>query len=101
MQFDNSKNKYAVGGYLTIDKGSPGCFLIEFRQALSMCEAETYALEESLQFVLEDIGIADQDIEFRTHSQVMQSWLAGDIQANWEVRFARNIFLNRKKWFRT
>ena len=58
------------------------CFFYEFRDALSMDEVEVYAIKESLQFVLEDLGIAEHSIEFRTHSQLMQSWLKVDLYAN-------------------
>ena len=74
------------------------CFFCEFCPAGSECEAQVMALEISLQFMLVEVGCADSEIEFKIHSSNIISWLKGDMQADWELRFTRNFLLNRKDW---
>ena len=56
------------------------------------------SLEESIQFVLEEIGCAESNIEFKTMSSLISSWMRGDLQVDWEMRLTRNLFLNKKSW---
>ena len=53
-QYIPDKKLYAVGGYLTCKESDPKCFLYDFKEAASDCEAEIMVMEESMQFVLED-----------------------------------------------
>ena len=95
-KYDSTNDKYAISGYLTINDLHPRCFYYDFCQASTITEAEIYAAIESLQFVMEELGLNEQEVQFQTHSQVIHKWNSGDIQANWDMCFTRNIFLNNK-----
>ena len=50
--------------------------------------------------MLEDIGVAEHELEFMTLSQQLKSWISGEMQVNWELHFAKNIFLNKRDWLK-
>ena len=41
-----------------------------------------FALDVSLQFVLEEMGLNNQEVTFKTNSKALYKWLKGDMHAN-------------------
>ena len=69
--FYPKKNVYAVGGYLTCSGSMPLCYLCDFYAANFECEAQLVTLEESLQFLLEEVGCIVKELELRLRIKIL------------------------------
>ena len=100
VEFIISKNLYAAGGYLLKGSSYPMCFIYDFIEANSECEAIRKALEIMLQTTLEEIGCMESELILNIQSALIYNWLKGDLRTNWDMRFVRNKFLQSKDWFK-
>lgn len=73
----------------------PVCYIYDFRDALSECEAELMVMESTIQVVLEIVCV-EKELQFKIHSDLIQKWFNGDMQSGWETKFTRNKCLNLK-----
>ena len=85
-----SRDTYVVGGVLVFDSNAMISNLVDYVHAVSTGEATIKALKEPLHFILEDSLGAVEDVEIRTSSKEIISWINVNTQAAWESRFIRN-----------
>ena len=78
VEFIINKNLYAIGGYLSKGNSYPMCFIYDFIEANSECDAVLKALEITLQTILEEIGCLESHLIY-IQSALIYNWLKGDL----------------------
>ena len=75
-------------------------FLVDFRKEASNSAASFSALFESIQCAIEELHYKESDLEVRTSSKEMVSWIKDDYAQNWENRFTINKLRNCRSWLK-
>ena len=74
--------------------------LTDFVKAKSLCEAEVLALKESLECVMQKVGCDESQLEIRSDSKILESWIKNDDLVFWDHRFTRNFFISVESWLK-
>ncbi|MED6155623.1 hypothetical protein PIB30_006795 [Stylosanthes scabra] len=81
---------FSAGGYLENPNGELKCLMGEIIDERSDGEAILGSVERILQFVLEVVGIKEENIVFIIHDKSIVDWMLGKIGTSWELRMLRN-----------
>ena len=74
MEFLQGRNIYAIGGYFSDQSSQPTCCLVQFGVTFSEHEVVILALEESIQFLLEEVEVKVEEISIISSSKDMLLW---------------------------
>ena len=66
--------------------------------ATSVTEATVTALDESIQFLFEDVGLRDEDLCIYSSSKEITSWWNQQDKVPWDCRFVFNRLQNMRNW---
>ena len=90
VDYLHNKNVYAIGGYLLSENPCPRCFMWDIVSTNSVTEATVLALDKSIHFLIEEVGLRDGDLCFYSSSKEITSWWNQQDKAPWEFRFVFN-----------
>ncbi|MED6197578.1 hypothetical protein PIB30_057802 [Stylosanthes scabra] len=88
--FSQEDNKFAASGFLEDPKGDMRCLMGDKISEKSVGEAMIGCLEWSLQFMLEEVGLKEENIVFILYNKNIVDWMMGKIETSWELRMLRN-----------
>ncbi|MED6200801.1 hypothetical protein PIB30_088791 [Stylosanthes scabra] len=62
----------------------------------SELEAAVASIEESIQFLLEECNIYEEELSIVINNKSVVDWLNGSVDTNWTTRHIRNMAINIK-----
>ena len=98
VDYLQKRNVYAIGGYFMSQAPAPKCFMWDVVSANSVTEATVSALEESIQFLVEEVGLRDEELYIFSSSKEITSWWMQQDNAPWDCRFVFNRLKNLRIW---
>ncbi|MED6157988.1 hypothetical protein PIB30_028698 [Stylosanthes scabra] len=79
-----------AGVYLTSIGGEVICLMGDVVSGSSVREAVINVIELVVQFVLEEVSLTLDDVEFVIDVRKLVGWLTGETNVNWIIDFLRN-----------